>query len=151
LRIVLDTNILARANSRAGGAAVALLELIRDSGVHTLILSPFLLTELERVLNYPRLQTMWPLTQGEIAGYIQALQDFGELVLPGLPQAVVTFDPADDFVLATAVVGRADALCTLDRHIASPAVREHARLHGVEIMNDVELLRRLRLSNVGLQ
>ena len=66
--------------------------------------------ELERVLNYPRLQAMWPLTQLEIARFIQALQDFGECVVPGTIQAVISAGPADDPVLATAVVGRANVL-----------------------------------------
>ncbi len=76
----------------------ALIELIRDSSDHSLILSPFLLTELDRVLNYPRLQAIWPLTQLEIASYIQALQDFGECVFPGAAPNVVAADPADDAV-----------------------------------------------------
>lgn len=116
-----------------------------------MILSPFLLTELERVLNYPRLQAMWPLTQLEIAKYIQALQDFGECVFPGVAPPVVTADPADDPVLATAVAGEASVLCTLDRHFASAAVLEYARVHDIELMNDVELLRRLRSGNAGIQ
>ena len=151
MRIVLDTNILARANPRAGGAGRALLELIRDSRDHILILSPFLLTELERVLNYPRLQAIWPLTPVDIERYIQALQDFAESVFPGAVQAVVTADPADDPILATAVVGKADVLCTLDRHFTAPSVREFARLHDFELLNDVELFDRLRAGNESIQ
>lgn len=151
MRIVLDTNILARANPRASGAARALIELIRDTGEHSLIVSHFLLMELERVLNYPRLQAMWPLTQLEIATYIQALQDFGECVFPGAGLNVVAADPADNPVLATAIAGKADVLCTLDRHFAAAEVREFARAHEIELMNDTELLRRLRARNEGIQ
>jgi predicted nucleic acid-binding protein len=64
---------------------------------------------------------------------------------------VITEDPADDLVLATAVIGRANVLCTLDRHFAFPAVPQYARSHGVEVTNDVELLRRLRSGNFGIQ
>jgi putative PIN family toxin of toxin-antitoxin system len=151
VRIVLDTNILARANPRTSGAARALIELIRDSADHSLILSPFLLTELDRILNYPRLQAMWPLTQPEIASYVQALQGFGECVVPGIAPRVVTADPADDPVLATAVTGKADVLCTLDRHFDSVEVREYARSQKIELLNDVELLRRLRAGMAGIQ
>jgi predicted nucleic acid-binding protein len=49
MRIVLDTNILVRANAKARGPARELLLLIVDSPEHTLLLSPFLLEELERV------------------------------------------------------------------------------------------------------
>jgi len=51
VRIVLDTNILARANPRSAGPARALLVLIRDSDDHTLVLSPYLLEELEIALD----------------------------------------------------------------------------------------------------
>ena len=115
-----------------------------DSEDHTLILSPFLLTELERVLNYPRLQALWPLTGEEIAAYIQALQDFGETVFLADVRPVVADDADDDPVLATAVSGRAACLCTVDRHLRTLAVRAYADTHGIEIVNDVELLRWLR-------
>lgn len=151
MRIVLDTNILARANPRTTGAARALLESSRDAGDHILIVSPFLLTELERVLSYPRLQSLWPLSQLEIARYIQALQDFAECVFPGSAEAIVAADPADDPVLATAVTGKANALCTLDRHFAAPAVREFAARHDFEVLNDLELLRRLRSGSPRIQ
>lgn len=74
-----------------------------------MILSPFLRAELERVLNYPRLQAMWPLTQLEMAEYIQALQDFGECVFPGVAQTVVTADPVLD-----ALAGKASVLRILN-------------------------------------
>src|ERR1700756_5383619 len=60
MRIVLDTNILARANPRSKSVARVLLLTILESAEHVLVLSPFLLRETERVLNYPRLQALWP-------------------------------------------------------------------------------------------
>jgi predicted nucleic acid-binding protein len=41
MRVVLDTNILVRANPRAGGSARALVAELARSPEHTLILSPF--------------------------------------------------------------------------------------------------------------
>ncbi len=144
MRVVLDTNILARANPYAAGAARALLDLIRHSDDVVLIVSPFLLAELERVLNYPRLRALWPLAQSDIAHFVDALQQFAEVVSPGQAEAVIAEDPDDDPVLATAVAGRADVVCSLDRHFASPAVAEYARRHQFEVVSDVELLQRLR-------
>src|SRR5215472_10586392 len=80
MRIVLDTNILARANPRSKSVARVLLLTILESAEHVLVLSPFLLRETERVLNYLRLQALWPLTPSDIEHYTQALQDFAELV-----------------------------------------------------------------------
>jgi predicted nucleic acid-binding protein len=50
MRVLLDTNILVRANPRAGGSARTLFAELARSPEHTLILSPFLLEEVERVL-----------------------------------------------------------------------------------------------------
>ena len=60
MTIVLDTNILARGNPRSKSVARVLLLTILESAEHVLVLSPFLLRETERVLNYPRLQALWP-------------------------------------------------------------------------------------------
>jgi hypothetical protein len=47
-------------------------------------------------------------------------------------------------VVHTAVVGRADAICTLNRDFFNPLVRDYCRERGVLIANDVELLSLLR-------
>jgi predicted nucleic acid-binding protein len=56
MKIVLDTNILVRANARARGPARELLQVIASSPEHTLLLSAFLLQELERVFSYERVR-----------------------------------------------------------------------------------------------
>jgi putative PIN family toxin of toxin-antitoxin system len=108
MRIVLDTNILARANPHLKGVARTLLLTILESADHVLVLSPFLLREAERVLNYPRLQAIRPLAPPEIEQYTQALQDFAELVHPQIGSRLVSNDQEDDSVLETALSGRAD-------------------------------------------
>jgi putative PIN family toxin of toxin-antitoxin system len=115
MRIVLDTNILVRANAKARGPARELLQIIIGSPDHTLLLSPFLLQELERVFSYRRVRTLSKLTDDEIAEYLNYLRatDISELVFPGPAPPVVPSDPNDDPVVHTAVMGRADALCTL--------------------------------------
>lgn len=58
MRIVLDTNILVRAAADEQGLAGRLLEEI-VSGPHILVISPYILSEIARVLSYPRLQARW--------------------------------------------------------------------------------------------
>src|SRR5260370_1001752 len=89
MRIVLDTNVLARANPNSKGVARILLLTILESAEHVLVLSPFLLRETERVLNYPRLQAIWPLTPVEIEQYTQALQDFAEWLIHRVAESSV--------------------------------------------------------------
>jgi putative PIN family toxin of toxin-antitoxin system len=144
MRIVLDTNILARANPHSKGVARIVLLAILESADHVLVLSPFLLRETERVLNYPRLQALWPLTPVDIEQYTQALQDFAELVNPKITRRIVPNDQEDDPVLETAFSGRAHVLCTLDRHFRDRTVLEDCREHGVQVLTDLELLSILR-------
>jgi putative PIN family toxin of toxin-antitoxin system len=144
MRIVLDTNILARANPHSKGVARTLVLTILESADHVLVLSPFLLRETERVLNYPRLQAIWPLTPLDIEQYTQALQDFAELVNPQVGGRLVPNDQEDDPVLAPALSGRAHVLCTLDWHFHHRTVLEICREHDVQVLTDVELLAILR-------
>ena len=110
MRIVLDTNILVRANPKVSAAGLArdLLLTIVSSNEHTLILSSAILVEVRRVLNYPHVQTRWPLTEEMIAQYAAFLEAAAFCVeVPESPPAVVVKDPDDDPILQTAILGHA--------------------------------------------
>jgi len=98
MRIVLDTNILIRANAKARGPARELLQIIVASADHTLLLSPFLLEELERVFEYERVRVASKLTDQEVAQYLSFLRarNISEVVFPGPAPRVVPSDPDDD-------------------------------------------------------
>jgi len=110
-----------------------------------LILSPFLLDETERVLDYPRIQSLYRLSPAEVQEHIDCLQAAAEIVEPVISRPMVK-DPHDEPVLFTAVTGRADVLCTLDRDFYDPAVLDFCSALGIAVMNDVELLQLLRRS-----
>jgi putative PIN family toxin of toxin-antitoxin system len=142
MRIVLDTNILVRANVKTQGPARNLLLKIAYSD-HVLIASPFLLREVERALAYPRLQKLWRLSLQDIQEHLQFLVRISELVHPLIGAPVVLTDPNDDPVVYAAVYGKADVLCTLDRDFSEPEVVAFCRNRGISILNDVELLQKL--------
>jgi len=124
VRIVLDTNILVRANPRVSPEGLArdlLLTIV--SGPHVLVLSAPILFEVRRVLAYPHVQARWPLTPEAIDRYLVYLSALAEVVAP-IPASspVVISDPDDDPILQTAITGRADVLCTRDeafRHFSA--------------------------------
>ncbi len=59
MRIAVDTAILIRGNVRATGSAKdLLLKAIPDSGTR-LVLSPYVLAEVDRVLRYTRIQALY--------------------------------------------------------------------------------------------
>jgi predicted nucleic acid-binding protein len=64
MRVVLDTNILARAVGSRNGPASELFECI--CAKHTLITSSKLLAELARVLSYDRIRSMHQLSDAAI-------------------------------------------------------------------------------------
>ena len=144
MRIVLDTNVLARATPGKTGPASVLRQVIHSS--HLLILSPYLLTELARVLRYPRVQAMHGLDDREMDQYLAALQA-GSLIVnvsPYLAEQIVPDDPDDDPIVATAIAGKANYLCTLDKHLLCQEVVDYCAGHEVRVLTDTELLRELR-------
>ena len=145
MRVVLDTNILVRANVKARGPARAVLLRIAH-GEHVLITSPFLLREVERTLAYPRLQQLWKLSARDIQEHIQLLLAVSELVDPVVGTPIVLNDPNDDPVVYTALDGKANVLCTLDGDFFEPEVVAFCRTRGVSILKDLELLQKLSVA-----
>lgn len=71
MRVLLDVNILVRANERSPGPARALLLSLIEQG-HTLLLSGEMLVELAEVLRYPRLQALYGFSEDQIYAYVQS-------------------------------------------------------------------------------
>ncbi len=150
MRVVLDTNILVRANPRVSPQGLArdlLLTIV--SGPHVLVLSPAILVEVQRVLTYPHVRARWPLTGEAIEQYLVLLETAGVLVeLPEVCPAIIS-DPDDDPILQTAIVGGADILCTRDEAFRHEVVERICTAHGIRIRDDITLLHELRRSSAG--
>jgi putative PIN family toxin of toxin-antitoxin system len=147
VRILLDTNILVRANPMVPpeGLARDLLVTVL-SGPHVLILSEAILTEVQRVMTYPRVQSRWPLSVEVIERYTSLLRETGTLAeLPASFPSVVS-DPDDDLVLQTAIAGKAEVLCSRDTAFQDENVRQVCAAHGIRIVEDIILLHELRAS-----
>jgi putative PIN family toxin of toxin-antitoxin system len=145
MRVVLDTNILTRAVSSRGGPAAEVFE--RIAARHVLVVSLELLAELARALSYDRVRRMHQLTEAGVDEYVESIKS-GAIVIP-LPDPVprvVPHDPDDDMIVATAVAGQVDALCTRNRHLFHESVVAYCGQHAIHVMNDLELLARLQES-----
>lgn len=150
MRAVLDTNVLARA-ARPASPAAEVLGLLAALP-HLLVLSPYLVLELARVMRYDRVRRIHGLDDAGIDAFVAQAQAAALLVNPpaALTAAgVVPSDPRDDPVITTAVAGKAEVLCTRDRHFYHAAVLAHCAQHGIRVLNDAELLRELRLPQSG--
>jgi predicted nucleic acid-binding protein len=119
-----------------------LLETIRWE--HALVLSEFIVDELKRVLQYPRIQARYNLTVIQAEAFAaQTAAAAWMVATPGMRPAVSS-DPGDDPILYTAADGKADILCTLNtRHFTGPKVGAFCAHHGIRVMTDLEALREL--------
>ena len=143
MRTVLDTNILACAVASPNGPAAEVFE--RVSADHVLVVSLELLAEVARVLSYDRLRRLHHLSESAIAAFVASIEA-GSLIVPlpiPLPR-VVPDDSDDDVLVATAVVGHANVLCTRNRHLFHEDVVAYCSRYAIDVLDDVEVLARLR-------
>ena len=139
MRVVFDSNVLARAHQRAQGPARRALVHV-TSASDTLILSPYILWELERILTYPRLLKRSGLSSSDIAEYLENLAQVASLVTPEEIPKNLLRDPTDGPILGTALAGQAEILCTRDADLLTENVRRFCAAKGIRGITDLEFL-----------
>jgi uncharacterized protein len=104
LRAVLDPNVIISATLSPGGSPARALRLWLEGG-YELVCSPLLLEELRRAFNYPKLSKH--VLPDEVDELLDLLRR-GALVVddPGVPPAVGSSDPNDDYLIALAEESR---------------------------------------------
>jgi putative PIN family toxin of toxin-antitoxin system len=109
VRVFLDTNVLVSAFATRGLCADVMRDVLAE---HSLITGEVVLQELRRVL---RLRLRLP---AETVDAIEALlREHEVIVRPKTADVPEVRDPDDRWVLASAIVGRADVLVTGDRDL----------------------------------
>ena len=112
MRAVLDTNILCSALLTPGGLTDRLYRAWRE-GRFQLLTSEEQLEEFRRVTRYPRLKPfIEPAAAGAMHNELRRLA----VLVAKLPVVDASRDPADNFLLAMAQAGEADALVTGNKH-----------------------------------
>ena len=110
MKAVLDTNILISGLASPKQVPARLLELWLQ-GRFTLVTSRWRLEEFRRVSRYARIRQRIP---AHVAGqFVNAVKTLA-IVLDELETIKASPDPDDDFILATAITGKANALVTGD-------------------------------------
>jgi len=110
LRVVFDTNIYIAALLKPGLADLILLKANRKE--FDLIISQEIINELKN-----KLIQKFHFPQKEIKQFATDLKNFSQIVKIDKTLNVIKNDPADNFILETAVAGRANLIITLDRHL----------------------------------
>jgi len=104
LRAVLDPNVIISATLSPGGSPGRLFRSWLD-GAFELVVSPFLLDELERALGYSKLRER--VTTDETQELLEVLARAGVTVRdPDVPAEVRSPDPDDDYLIALASISR---------------------------------------------
>ena len=145
MRVLLDANILVRANEKSSGPARRLLlDLIARR--HVILTSAEILIELARVLRYPRVQALFGVSEEQIYEYVQFLKSVCVIVptSQGIGGNFPIRDAADAPVLQAAVTGEADVICTLDSDFYAAEIAAFCVVVGITVLDDISLIGRLR-------
>ncbi len=132
MRVVIDTNVFVSALVNPDGVPSQLLDYLEPIG---LLSSNSLLSELERVVHYPRIQKKYGLTDEIIASFVLRVYRASRLVEIHENTSGITRDPDDDRFLACALAGGADFVVSGDRHLL-----EIGEYHGIPIITPSSLL-----------
>jgi putative PIN family toxin of toxin-antitoxin system len=143
MRITLDTNVLVRAAVAPQGPGRAVLGL-GTAPPHVIVISDFIIAELRRALGYPRIRQRYAITDGDVDEFESLLRGVADTVPVPAQMPVLSGDPDDDPIIATAVIGQSDVLCTLDRHLRQPLIEAYCATFNIRVLTDVELLAELR-------
>ncbi len=109
MRILLDTNVAVTYLRRREGTIELKRMLLQDGTIHVTSLK--ILGEIERVLR-ERLR----LTRQQAKSASRLLKRYSSVVKPHTIKAIVR-DPDDDYILAAALIGKADCIVTADNDL----------------------------------
>lgn len=140
---VLDTNVLVSALLSSGVPRKLLDAAI--NGDFQLCISRVLLAEFEAVLARPKFAAR--LQQGclSLDLIVRDLEAIAFVVAPAEVRRMVRDDPADDYVIATALAGGADLIVTGDRRHLLPL----KAVEGIPIVTAAEAVARLEVDDAN--
>ncbi|OGI43335.1 MAG: putative toxin-antitoxin system toxin component, PIN family [Candidatus Muproteobacteria bacterium RBG_16_64_11] len=113
MRVVLDTNVLLSGFMYPGSAPGKVVRAWREARLE-LVLTVEQLTEIGRVLNYPKIRKILKWDRATIEGFLRQLYLRSELVDIVDIAVSVPSDPDDNFILAALIAGQAECLVTGD-------------------------------------
>jgi len=135
MRITLDTNQLMRALMRPPQLATFIMAW--EARRFSVVCSPALLEEYERVLAYPDIaQLIFPELLRAFRSHL--IYDIELVDVPEISQ--ICRDPDDDKVIATALFGMVDYLVTEDKDLKTVAIVNALRNAGIVVISMTELI-----------
>lgn len=136
-RVVLDANQFVSSILSPDGPPAQILDLWRE-GIFELVVSPSIIEEIRRVLNYPRLSKIHKKSPEEINLFLEEFETLAFVVPEKLTLSIVKDDPTDDKYITAALEGEAKFIVTGDSHLLQ--IRNY---EGVKIVTAREFLEEL--------
>lgn len=134
MRITLDTNVIISSFIVPGGSADQVMQLARQGEVE-LILSPFILDELTRVLTHK-----FNLPVKAVQKAAQRLERLATIVHPEVVIDIIKEKQDDNRILECAVAGKVDYLVTGDKKHILPL----GSIQGIPIVSIAEFLKQYK-------
>jgi putative PIN family toxin of toxin-antitoxin system len=130
VKIVLDTNVYVSATLSKGNPYHVLNS--AESGENDLYISPFILDEIEDVLNREKI----PFNDKNVERFVDKVITIATVVTPDDVPEVIEDDPSDNHILACALEAEAEYVVSGDRHLL-----ELEEYEEVEIIEPTEFKR----------
>jgi uncharacterized protein len=129
IKVVLDANQFVSTLLKPHCNPAKIVRLVYEGDL-TLLLSPAILDELQRVLAYPGVKKLHRRAPEEIERFFQKLEKIA-FVTPGiLSVSAIVDDPSDNIYLACAVEGNAGFIVSGDQHLT-----DLKTFRGIPIVN----------------
>lgn len=138
IRVCLDTNVIVSGLISPSGAPFEVLEAWRNREF-VLLTSDEIITEVSKVLQYPKIKKTFSLTDKDIEQHVLLLSKYSQRTPGELKLEVVTEDPSDNIFLACAVEGSADFIISGDNHLL-----DIENYQGIQILSPREFMKQLR-------
>ena len=116
IKVVLDANIFVSSLLKLHSKPAQIIELV-EKGEVILVISPAIISEIKRVLLYPKIVTLHHRSSDWIDTFIEELTKKATLTSGKLDITAIKDDPDDDKYLECAVEGAVDYIISGDKHL----------------------------------
>lgn len=135
MKVVLDTNLLISAFITPNGEPAQVVKLLQTEDFY-LLLSADVFTELERVIQYPKLRTLYQYTDAQVEEFLDGIKRVAIWVEETERLSVVQSDESDNRFIELAVAGNARYIVTGDKkHLL-----KLRRYQSIDIVSPIEFL-----------
>ena len=140
MRVVLDVNVLISAVISPLGAPGRVLR-FWEQDKFEIATSPPILSELERVIRYPKVQVKYKIPAEFVQQFLSMIQGGAIVIEPSIELTTIKEDPSDNRYLECAIASESSYIITGDKHLLDLNTFE-----GIQVLSPAAFLALLELS-----